>query len=527
MKSSADVLVRGRYVLTSAADGADSTIIDGAVAVSGGRISDVGGYETLKRKYPGAPEKGNGKQLLMPGLIDGHSHGGGVTSIQCGKPFDFLENLLFDWAYLPPVDPEIRTALSAVKHVRNGCTTMHLNYWGEEPNLFENARKCIQGALSTGVRLAYSPGGRNMNRLALGEEEFLKTLPADLREAVRPLVDYDKQAFVEQYLSLFEDLWSRFNTEDTRVLLGPSWVQGSTDDFLRAVRERSESLGGVPVHIHTLQTPIQKAYGMKLYGGSLLTHLDDLGLVGENLVLGHAVFINEGDIRLLADSGASITHHPSCNLAVRNGIAPVYALVQAGVNVALGIDDKAFNDDEDAIQELRVIHKLHRVPGFDLASTPALDARTVMKMGTVNAARVCGFQDEIGELTPGKMADMILVDLGEITGDFGGMDDGSEEALVSSPRSPDIAELFIHRAKGAHVNTVMIGGKVVMEDRKILSLDIRELSREARNQAGRPLSDEQEAFAACLQRVKPYCHSWYRGWEDMGLTPYYVMNSRV
>jgi len=517
MSSSKDILARGKYVLVSPEAGPGSTITDGAVLISEGRITEVGDYTNLKKEHTQALEKGDGKQLLMPGLIDGHSHGSGLSSVQCGKPFDYLENLLLDWAYLPPIDPELRTALSAVKHIRNGCTTMHLNYWGEEPNLVENARKCIEGARSAGIRLAYSPGGRNMNRLALDEEEFIRTLPADLHKAVVPMVDYDKGAFVDQYLALFDELYRHFNGEETRVLLGPSWTQGCTDDFLLRVKEKADTLGKVPIHLHTLQTPVQKAYGLKKHGKSLVAHLDDLGLLGENLVLGHAVFVSASDIELLARSHASITHHPSCNLAVRNGIAPVYELVKAGVNVALGIDDKAFNDDEDAIQELRVIHKLHRVPGFDLAHTPALDARTVLQMGMVNAARVCGFRGEIGELRPGMKADVILVDLGEVLGDFG---------ESTAPPDMDIAELFIHRAKGSHVNTVIIGGRVVMENRRILSLDLRALSREARAQAARPLSAEQKAFADLLQKVKPYYQAWYRSWEDLEYTPFYVMNSR-
>jgi 5-methylthioadenosine/S-adenosylhomocysteine deaminase len=526
MTSPMDILARGKYVLASPSDAHGSVITDGAAAMSKGVILEVGGFESLKRKYPRAAVKGNGRQLLMPGLVDGHTHGSGLSSIQCGKLFDYLENLLLDWAYIPPLDPDLRVALSAAKHIRSGCTTMHLNYWGEEPNLLENAVSCVEGARRAGIRLAYSPGGRNMNRLALDETEFLKTLPEDLRRAVSPLVDYDKGAFVERYLALFDELRGRFDGPDTRILLGPSWAQGCTDDFLLAVKERAGRLGKTPIHLHTLQTPVQKAYGLKKYGKSLLAHLDDLGLVGENLVLGHAVFVNEGDIALLAEKGASVTHHPSCNLAVRNGIAPVYALVKAGVNVAVGIDDKGLNDDEDPIQELRLIHRLHRVPGFDLARTPALDARTVLKMGTVNAARVCGFAGEIGELKPGMKADMILVDLAEALDDFTDSGDPQAASTLQAP-DLDIAELFIHRAKGSHVNTVIIGGRVVMEDRKILTLDFPSLAREAREQGSRPLGAGQKSFADLLQRVKPYYHAWYRGWEDLGLEPFYPMNSRV
>jgi 5-methylthioadenosine/S-adenosylhomocysteine deaminase len=109
--------------------------------------------------------------------------------------------------------------------------------------------------------------------------------------------------------------------------------------------------------------------------------------------------------------------------------------------------------------ELRMMYYLHRVPGFNLANTPALDAFDILNMGTINAARVCGFEGEIGALKPGQKADAILVDLDEI------MDDPNMSPNLN------IAQIFIHRAKGSHVNTVIVGGRVVMEDRKFLTLD--------------------------------------------------------
>ena len=217
----------------------------------------------------------------------------------------------------------------------------------------------------------------------------------------------------------------------------------------------------------------------------------------------------------MAAKGASITHHPSCNFAVRNGIAPVYSLCKAGVNVSLGIDDKSINDDEDAIMELRLIHRLHRVSGFDLTNTPALDAFDVLKMGTINAARVCGFEGELGAIKPGMKADVILVDLQEIL----------QDPWASSDLN--IAEVFIHRAKGVHVNTVIIGGKVVMEDREFQTIDVQQLYEEVRKQASKGISPEQRKFAESLQRIKPYYHKWYEGWEKMDYKPFYIMNSRT
>jgi len=510
-----DLLVRGKYVIIDASLGEEGILTDGAVFVSNGKVVEAGDYESLKAKYPEAAVQGNGTQLLMPGLIDGHSHGWGLSAIQRGVGYDFLENALIDWAFMFDIDPDLNAMMSAVRHIRNGCTTVHHNSWGESPNRGEIADKTIVGYGKSGIRFAYSLGARNTNMLACDDTAFFETLPSDLQEFCRPMVEFDKEAVVNNYFELFESLYSRYNGEDTRILFGPSWAHGSTDEFHQRVKTRADELGKVQIHIHTLQSPHQKAYGLRKYGKSLLAHLDDLGLVDENLTLGHAVYVSEPDIELLASRRASTTNHPSCNLAVRNGISPVYYLHKAGVNVSLGIDDKGINDDEDAVMELRMIYYLNRVSGFDLAGTPPLNAFDVLKMGTTNAARVCGFEGEIGALKPGMKADALLMDLTEI--------------MEDPYMSPDlnIAEIFIHRAKGVHVNTVIIGGRVVMEDRKFLTLDVDQLFEEVRRQAKKGISPEQRQFAETLQKIKPYYHAWYKGWEAQDFKPYYVMNSRT
>jgi len=391
---------------------------------------------------------------------------------------------------------------------------MHHNQSGEARNTVEIAEKAIRGYKKVGIRFAFSPGVRNINMLAYDDTNFFATLPSDLQEFCRPMVYFDKETVVDNYFNLFEYLYSHYNSDDTRIIFGPTWAHGCTDEFHQRVKARADELGKIQIHTHTLQTPHQKAYGLKKYGKSLLAHLDEIGLVDKNLTLGHAVYVNESDIELLASRGASVTHHPSCNFAVRNGIAPVYYLYKAGVNVALGIDDKSINDDEDIIMELRMIHRLHRVSGFDLANTPALNAFDVLKMGTTNAARVCGFEGELGALKPGMKADAILVDLHEIM----------EDPWISP--NLNIAEVFLHRAKGVHVNTVIVGGKVVMEDGKFLTVDVGELYKEVREQAERGISPQQRQFAETFQKIKPYYHKWYQGWEKLNFKPFYVMNSR-
>lgn len=509
-----DMLVRGRYVITDAADREAGVLSDAAVLVSGGRITESGEFRGLRRRHPQAHVVGNGKQLLLPGLIDGHSHGRGLSPIQKGVLNDYLENNLLDWAFMPRFEPQLTAAVCAWRHLRSGCTTIHhMGFDTEGPGARAHSERAIRTYLDAGIRLAFSPGVRNIDKLVLDSEAFVATLPDDLKASIRPLVDIDSERMEKEYFELFDHLYRRFRSEDTRILLSPSWAQAVTERFLLRTKETADRLGKLPIHMHCVQTPIQKVFSLRKYGKTAIAWLDDLGLVDSNLVLGHAIWVTEADIDLLATKHASITSHPSCNLGMRNGLAPIYVMIRRGVNVAMGLDDKTINDDEDAVMELRMLHKLHRVAGYDLR-TPALDAFEVLRMGTINGARTLGFSGEVGALKPGLKADLVLVDL---------------DRVMNDPwLSPDvnIAEAFIHRAMGADVNTVVVGGRIVMEDRKLRTLDVDALGREVRK-AARSIGRKQRRHAELLRRLKPFYQDWYNGWLTADATPFYVLNSRL
>jgi cytosine/adenosine deaminase-related metal-dependent hydrolase len=507
-----DLLLRGKYVLTSAR--APRVLTDAAIHVAGDTVAEVGDWDTLRRAHPEARVLGDGRQLLLPGLIDAHSHGRAISPVQKGVLNDYLENNLLDWAIMPPFDPELTAALGVVRHVRSGCTTIHhMGFDTEGPKALDQCERAVRTYLDGGIRLAFSPGVRNIDKLVLDSRAFLATLPGDLRAFAAPLVDLDSSGMERDYFDLFEHLYRKFNSEDTRILLSPSWAQAVTESFLDRTRETSERLGNVPIHMHCLQTPIQKAFSLRRYGRTAIAWLDERGLIDEHVALGHAIWVTDRDIDILAARRASITSHPSCNLGMRNGLAPVYEMARRGVNVAMGLDDKTINDDEDAVMELRMLHKLHRVPSYEL-TTPPLSAREVLAMGTLNGARALGFAGRLGALTPGMKADAILVDLDRVLDDPWLTDE------------LDIVEAFLHRAMGADVATVVVGGRVIMEDRKVLTVDVVALYRQIRS-AAKTIGGEQRRRAEMLQRLKPYYQRWYDDWLGGETRPFYVLNSRI
>src|SRR5262249_55207310 len=264
------IVIHGAQAITDPRLGRAGVIQGGAVAIIDGTVAETGPFVTIAPKYPEARLVGDGTQLLMPGLVDAHSHGRGLSPIQKGVHNDSLENALFDWAYMPILPPELTASLCALRHLRSGCTLLHHNGFDDDgPEGAQRAHVAIKTYLSTGIRLAFSPGVRDESKLAMGGEEFIETLPPDLCEAARSFVFFDKDAFADDYFRLFDELYDTYNDNETRILLAPCWAHGASEAFLRRVRAKSEARGDVMIHMHLLQSPVQKAYGLRRAGRTL------------------------------------------------------------------------------------------------------------------------------------------------------------------------------------------------------------------------------------------------------------------
>jgi 5-methylthioadenosine/S-adenosylhomocysteine deaminase len=509
------LILRGGQVLTDPVAG--SVMADAGVRIAGGVVAEVAPFAALAARHPQAEVIGGADAIVMPGLIDAHSHGRGLSPVQKGVTYDYLENAFLDWSSMVYLPNQLCAALTAVRHLRYGCTGLHHTGWNDEgPNAIGEAAAAIRAYRSAGIRLAYSPAVRNRNRFCVDEQGFLATLPADLASFVKPMTEYDSDAIADHYMNLFEALHGGFDHPMSRVFHGPSWAHGTTERFFARVRNSAAQKGGIPIHIHTLQTPHQRAWGIKAFGKSLVAYLDELGLLTPATTLGHAVWLSEADIALLAARGAGTTHHASCNLHVRNGISPVGPMIQAGVRVAMGIDDKSINDDDDPFMELRLAAMLARVPGFDLAQAP-LPATAFLAMGTVNAAAACGFAPGTGTLAVGAPADVIVLDTAEMKGD-----PWQSERLA-------LPDLLLLRAKGSHVTDVVVDGRVVLRDRRILTVDEAALHAEVRDYVMRfEAAPANAARAQKIASLKPHFHAWHAAMlQHLDVSePWYLMNGR-
>ena len=209
---------------------------------------------------------------------------------------------------------------------------------------------------------------------------------------------------------------------------------------------------GVPLLIHLAETKSEIEEVSKKYGKSPVNHIENLGLLNSSLIACHCVWLTEAEMDLLALRGVKVVHNPESNMKLASGVAPIPELLARGVTVGLGTDGCASNNNLDLFQEMDSAAKLHKVHRLDPTVMPS---QTVLEMATLGGARVLGMEKEIGSLEAGKKADVIVLEL-------------------NRPHLQPVYNLVSHlvySATGSDVRDVIIDGKMVMENHKLLTLD--------------------------------------------------------
>jgi 5-methylthioadenosine/S-adenosylhomocysteine deaminase len=217
----------------------------------------------------------------------------------------------------------------------------------------------------------------------------------------------------------------------------------------------------VPFQIHVSETKSEVEDVVRRYGRRPVAHLADLGLLDRATLCHHAVWVDEGEIDLLARSGAGVSHNPESNMKLASGVAPLPRMLARGVRVGLGTDGCASNNDLDLLREMDMAAKLHKVHTGDPALCTAVQ---ITIMATRGGAAALGMSDDLGSLEPGKKADLITIDL-------------SQPHLV--PLYEPCSHL-VYTARGADVRDVIIDGRIVMRNREVLAIDLEQVMAEVR-----------------------------------------------
>ena len=408
----------------------------GAVAVSGDIIVAVGPDAEIISAYSADETIDCGGRVLMPGLVNAHTH----------VPMTLLRGLADDlrldvWlmGYMLPVEREfvspefvrLGTQLACAEQIRSGVTTFNDMYYFED--------HIAQATANAGLR-------------AVCGQTVMK-YPAP-----------DAPAF-EDSLAMAREFIQKWKGHTLIVpSVAPHAPYSCTPEILRATAELAKEFD-VPLHIHISETAFEVANMRNENEMPVVPYVKKQGLLETKLIAAHCVHIDAGEIRTLQHANAGVSHNPSSNLKLASGFAPVQKMLEVGLNVGIGTDGPASNNDLDMFEEIRLTAFLAKGSSGDPTAVPAVTALT---MGTRLGAQAMHLGDITGSLEVGKRADLILVDINKIH---------------NSPRfqrDPDNAYAsIVYAGKSTDVTDVMVNGKWVMQDQKLLNLDEKELLYQA------------------------------------------------
>jgi 5-methylthioadenosine/S-adenosylhomocysteine deaminase len=512
----AGTLLLAGYVVTDPRLRTASLIPDGAIFMRGGEIVDVGEAARLTAQYPEAVVVDARECIAIPGFIDAHNHGQGMTTFCLGTEDDMLEAWGHYWPGRSPRPAEQMywdTLVAAARQIRSGVTTSMRH---DTPSLsfasYQSEAEAILNAYATsGLRAAYALGITDQFRLVYDEnEKFIATLTPTLKEAALRLLEPGERIEPAQYFEYITGLVTQYqHSERVRILLGTIGPQWDSDQMLIALRDKAQELG-TGLHGPLQETLYQKLYAERTFGHSGGEHFYRLGLLSPNYSCAHGVWLTDSDMDRFAETGATVVHCPSSNLRLYSGTAPIPVMLERGVNVALGVDSESINDNDDTFQEMRLAMMLHRQPGRPGRTIDEWDALT---MATVNGARAVLQEGRLGALLPGYAADITCVRLA-----------GLAEPHLMAGISP-VAALVYHGTP-ADVQTVMVHGEIVYRDGRHTRFDAVEARRrlqEIMEQIDRP---EERAADALRAQLIPSIKAYYEDWDLSSLDPYYILNSK-
>jgi 5-methylthioadenosine/S-adenosylhomocysteine deaminase len=428
-------------------------------------------------------------RMLIPGLISAHTHSHGA--LNRGAVGDkvslemFLTGAGSSGASRGIDDKYLSAALSAAEMIRKGCTAcFDLTVEFPEPSR-EGISAVARAYRDAGMRAVIAPmiSDRTIYQALPG---LLEALPEHMRSHYANL----RAAPIERTFSACSDTLANweFDRRWIRPALGPTIPLHCSDEFLihcaQLAREHD-----VPLQTHLAESRTQAAIGRTRYGKSLVGHLDDLGFLSERLSAAHAIWLDDDDIARLGQSGAGVAHNPSSNLRLGSGVAPVRNMLTHGIAVGVGTDGSNTSDGQNMFEVTRLASYLSRIDGFD--TDQWLSAHEAFYLATEGSAKILGFE-KIGRLAPGYEADIVFLRL--------------DSPHFVPLRSPLLQMVF--GENGASVHTVMIGGRVVFHDGKLLTLDeslLRRQAQEAADRLDRANAGIYASAATVAQLVGTFC----------------------
>jgi len=427
----ADLIVTSGMVVTM--DGARSIFDDGAVVVTGDTIVAVGPRAELERKYASRKTLDAKNKLVLPGFINGHTHV--PMTLFRGIHDDVTLN---DWLYMYIFPAEAKnvteefvrwgTRLAAAEQIRSGVTTFADMYYFEDAVAEETKAAGMRGVLGETFIDFPAPYNKTIFDILANTEKFLQKWQGD------PLI---------------------------HAAPAPHSIYTCSQKTLQDAAALARKYHA-PILIHVAEMKKELDDSLKQNGMSPVQYLEKIGVLGPDVVAAHCIFVDAADRKTLAQRQVGCVHNPSSNMMIASGVAPVPEMRAAGIAVGLGTDGPAgSNNDLDLMEEIDLAAKLAKITRMDPL---AINAKAVVEMATIDGAKALHMDKEIGSLEKGKKADLILI----------GLDEPNAVPMY------DVYAQLAYALKASDVETVIIGGRVVMRDRKLLTIDEPEAIAKAR-----------------------------------------------
>jgi 5-methylthioadenosine/S-adenosylhomocysteine deaminase len=425
-----DLLIKNGVILTMDKEG--SILEQGHVAVKGDRIASIGAGQAKNGKAKKVIDAGGG--LVLPGLINAHTHA--AMSLFRGLADDLP---LMEWLnnYIFPVESRmdgdfvhVGTLLACAEMILSGTTTFCDMY------LFED--EVAKAAREAGMRCLVG--------------EVLYDFPSP---------NYGP---IEKGLAYTESLIQKWRDDPlVSIAVEPHSVYTCSPDLLVAANGLALKYG-IPLIIHVAETASEIDVVKERYGKRPFEHLESLGVLGPHLIADHCVHLDESEMEKIAKHHVKVINNPESNMKLASGVCPVSELLARGITVALGTDGCASNNNLDLFAEMDTAAKLHKLRTMD---PTVMDAFTVLRMATNHGAKALGYGDLIGSLEKGKKADIIVVD--------------THKPHLTPMYNP--YSHLVYAAKGHDVSHSIINGRLVMENRRLLGLDLQKVMAKAREKA--------------------------------------------
>ena len=455
---SADItLVRGGHVLTM---GAAGEITDGAVAIVDDRIAAVGTFAEISRKYPAAQVVGDNYGIVIPGLVNAHTHMSEALIPGMGEDLT-----IWVWAtrLLIPIFPHLTREMARVgslfrgaEALRSGVTTMNDMFCHTNPNEFASLGS-VDGMDDLGLR----------GVVAFGAEDIAWGSNAPLPVA----------RIVEEHHALAERCAA---SKRIGFRVGIGTILGQSDALLQASSDLARSMKK-GIHTHLAEVREEKTAAQIRWGKSTVQHADEIGILAADCVAGHGVWVSPEEMQMIAAKKAAIIYNPTANMILASGVCPLREFVAHGVSVAIGTDGVASNDSHNMIEAMKLgalLQKVHR------QDPEAANARQLLKMSTIDGARVLGLGDITGSLEPGKRADVVRFD----GNSFGA-------AVVHDPY-----QQIVYGAGPESVADVWVDGRRLLADGAFVSFDPRSIVPKLRELARALARAGNLSELSCLAR---------------------------